>query len=199
MAGAAAGRPVNPEHAALLAVTGWLERLSIAYMVTGSIASSFHGRPRSTHDADIVIAPDARQLEELVRALAMAGYYVDIERARAALRTRRQFNAIEMTSASKLDLIVCKDRPFSREELLRRRPVELLPGQRIYVASPEDTLLSKLEWALRSGGSERQLEDAAGVLALNPDLDHAYVERWARQLGVFELWQRLTDAGPPAE
>jgi hypothetical protein len=24
-------------------------------MLTGSVASSFHGRPRSTHDADIVL------------------------------------------------------------------------------------------------------------------------------------------------
>jgi hypothetical protein len=26
-------------------------------MVTGSVASSYYGRPRSTHDADIVIDP----------------------------------------------------------------------------------------------------------------------------------------------
>ena len=32
-------------------------------MVTGSVASSYHGRPRSTHDADIVIDPNREQLD----------------------------------------------------------------------------------------------------------------------------------------
>jgi hypothetical protein len=32
-----------------------LEQLGIEYMVTGSIASSMQGEPRSTHDIDIVV------------------------------------------------------------------------------------------------------------------------------------------------
>lgn len=33
------------------------------------------------------------------------------------------------------------------------------------LATPEDVLLAKLEWA-KSGDSERQLEDAAGILKI---------------------------------
>ena len=33
------------------------------------------------------------------------------------------------------------------------------------MATAEDTLVSKLEWARKAGGSERQLDDAAGILA----------------------------------
>jgi hypothetical protein len=41
------------------------------------------------------------------------------------------------------------------------------------------------------GRSERQLEDVAGILAVSgPALDRAYIERWARELGVLELWER---------
>jgi hypothetical protein len=57
-------------------------------------------------------------------------------------------------------------------------------------------VLSKLEWARRAGDSERQLADAAGVVAVNPTLDRAYIERWAEQLGVADLWSRLA-AGVP--
>ena len=32
-----------------------LERIDIDYMVTGSLASSMQGEPRSTHDIDLVI------------------------------------------------------------------------------------------------------------------------------------------------
>jgi hypothetical protein len=31
------------------------------------------------------------------------------------------------------------------------------------------------------GDSERQLADAKGVFAINPSLDQAYIERWARE------------------
>jgi hypothetical protein len=183
---------VSPEEEALAAVVRALDELGIPYMVTGSVASSFHGRPRATHDTDVVIDPEPRQLEHLLHDLESAGFYVEPERARDALRRRLQFNAIATESGSKIDLIVRKDRPFSREELRRRQPVDLRLGAEVAMATPEDTILSKLEWARKAGGSERQLADAAGVLDLNPDLDRAYVERWAAELGVSDLWLELS-------
>lgn len=174
-----------------MAVVGLLEHLAIPYMVTGSVASSFHGRPRSTHDADVVVDPAPDQLDRLVESLDAAGFYVDPAHAREALRRRRQFNTIATHSAAKIDLIIRKERPFSREELARRRVVELSAGISVALASPEDTILAKLEWARKAGGSERQIEDAAGVLAVNPGLDRAYVERWARELGVVALWRAI--------
>lgn len=52
-------------------------------------------------------------------------------------------------------------------------------------------ILSKLEWALKAGRSEKQIEDAAGVLAVSPGIDRAYVERWAGELGVLDLWREI--------
>jgi hypothetical protein len=40
------------------------------------------------------------------------------------------------------------------------------------------------------------MEDAAGVVAVNPGMDRAYVERWAAELGVLDLWQEIL---PPKE
>ena len=187
---------MTPEQEALFEVVRALERLGIPHMVTGSVASSFNGSPRSTHDADIVIDPSPRQLDALVGSLANAGFYVDGARARDALRRRLQFNAIETRSAFKIDLIVTKDRPFSREELGRRQTAELSPGVQVALASAEDTILSKLEWAKKAGRSEKQIEDAAGVLAVNPALDRAYIDRWARELGVLELWREIAGEEP---
>lgn len=189
---------MTPEQEALFELARILERLGIPHMVTGSVASSYHGRPRSTHDADVVIDPTPDQLDALVRSLLDAGFYVDGERARDALRRRLQFNAIETRSAFKIDLIIRKDRPFSREELGRRQPAELSPGVRVALASPEDTILSKLEWAKKAGRSEKQIEDAAGVLAVNPGLDREYVVRWGHALGVLDLWREIAGEEPAA-
>jgi len=187
---------VTPEEEALSRVVHLLEESAIPYMVTGSMASSHHGRPRTTHDIDLVIDPDPHALARLVGGLAGAGFYVDEETARQALRRRRQFNAIEMRSAAKIDLIIRKDRPFSREELSRRRHATVAEGVRVALASPEDTILAKLEWAQKGGGSEKQLADVAGVLEVcGQSLDRDYIERWAVELGVLDQWRRM--AHPP--
>jgi hypothetical protein len=68
---------------------------------------------------------------------------------------------IESRSGSKVDLIVRKERAFSPEERARRTKVSLPGGMVVDLASPEDTILSKLEWAKKTGTSEKQLDDAA--------------------------------------
>jgi hypothetical protein len=187
---------VTPEEAALSTVLGLLDDLDIPYMLTGSVAASYHGRPRATHDTDLVVAPQPLQLDALVEQLIAANFYVDAERAREALRTHRQFNVIDTRHACKIDLIIRQERPFSREEFARRQSVDLSLGRRVSIVTPEDAVLSKLEWARRAGDSERQLSDAAGVVAVNPTLDRAYIERWAQQLGVADLWSRLAAGAP---
>lgn len=96
---------------------------------------------------------------------------MDAASAREALRRRHQFNVVEKGYACKIDLIIRKDRPFSHQEFVRRRPVDLAFGRLVTMVTPEDAILSKLEWARRSGDSEWQLRDAAGVLELNPSLE----------------------------
>ena len=128
---------MTPEEDALRRVVQLLDRHQIPYMVTGSVASSFHGRPRSTHDTDIVIDPIGPRLDAFVADLASIGFYVDPAGARRALAERRQFNAIEMQSACKIDLIIKKARPFSREEFERRQRVDLAFAPDIAVATAE--------------------------------------------------------------
>jgi hypothetical protein len=172
-----------------------LDGHGIPYMVAGSIASSFHGRPRTTLDADIVIDPAPEALDRLVHEFSAAGFYVDLASARDALRARRQFNVIDTGTAFKLDLIIRKDRPFSREEFRRQQRVDLADVPHVAVATAEDTILSKLEWAKKGGGSERQITDVRGIVDVKGrDLDRAYIERWANDLGVLELWHAATRA-----
>ena len=58
-----------------------LAKSEIPYMVSGSFASSFHGRPRATNDVDIVIDPAPNQLAAFVEFLKV-GYYVNADSAR---------------------------------------------------------------------------------------------------------------------
>lgn len=167
-----------------------LQNASVPYMVTGSYASSVHGEPRATQDLDIVIAPTARSLSRFLNAFPEDRYYFSREAAREALNHRTMFNIIEFATGWKIDLMICKDRPFSIEEFSRRSEAEV-DGQPLMLASAEDVILAKLEWA-KSGGSARQLEDVAAVFrTARENLDYAYIDRWSKELGIDQLWQDI--------
>jgi hypothetical protein len=180
----------NDDPGALLrTVTAALESASIPYMVVGSFASTVHGKPRTTHDLDIVIDPTAATLDQFLGALDPDEYYVDPDVARDALRRRSMFNLIDMNTAWKIDLVIRKNRPFSVLELQRRT---ILPIANVDVptATAEDTIIAKLEWA-KLGASERQLVDVAGILRVRSDaLDFAYIEHWVEALDLGEPWSR---------
>jgi hypothetical protein len=164
-----------------------LERVQIPYMVTGSFASSAHGQVRGTRDIDVVIAPTSEQLRTFVAEFPSDRYYAEEFDALDALQHDSQFNIIDFGSSWKVDLIMRRDREFSRVEFDRRRP-HVINGIVVYIASPEDILIAKLEWS-KMGESERQIEDAAGVIATQgPSLDRPYVERWVRELGLEQQW-----------
>ena len=157
-------------------------------MVTGSFASSFHGTPRASQDIDLVVDPSADQLRELARLLSSSDYYMSEKSALDALRRKGMFNIIDSSTGWKADLIIRKDRPFSFEEFRRREAAEVA-GMRLTVATPEDVILAKLEWA-KAGGSTRQIEDAAGILRTRgSELDQAYLERWITELDLRAQWQ----------
>jgi len=167
-----------------------LEKVGIPYMIAGSLGSSFYGRPRATQDVDVVIAPSEDQLERLIALLDQKGYYVSQDAARDALRQRTMFNIIDIAAGWKADLIVRKDRAFSRQEFQRRLQIETM-GQTLWIVSPEDAILSKLEWA-QGRQSEVQYSDALAVAVAHfGRLDLEYLNRWAKDLGVGETLSRL--------
>ena len=151
-------------------------------MLTGSVASTYFGEPRQTRDVDVVVDPSPESLERFVLAWAADGY-ADRTAAREALAERGMFNVVDFETGWKADLVVRKDRPFSLSEFRRRRQVELL-GVQTWLASPEDIVLAKLEWA-RESGSTRQCDDAAAVIRVAAGtLDWEYLRHWAEVLGI---------------
>ena len=159
-----------------------LNRAEIRYMIAGSFASSFHAEPRTTNDLDVVIDVEIDDIERLLAIVDRDVYYIDDDDARDAARLPSMFNIIDYRAGWKADLIVRRDRRFSREEFDRRQRVRLY-GHDTFVATAEDTILSKLEWPTK-GGSQRQLADAAAVLRSQAAVDDAYLDRWAPELGV---------------
>jgi len=161
----------------------------VPYMLTGSFAASYYGVPRATQDIDIVIAPTAIQIRQLVRLLPDTEFYISEEAALEALAREGQFNVIDFETGWKIDLIIRKSRPFSHTEFERRSAVDLF-GLQVFIASAEDVLLAKLEWA-KTGRSLRQIEDCGNIIRARWDeFDRGYVERWVTQLVLQAQWEQ---------
>lgn len=164
-----------------------LDHAGIAYMLTGSFASSYHGAPRSTQDIDIVIAANPEQLRTFVQSLPSGKYYADLDAALEAHRRQSLFNVIDLATGWKIDLIIRKSRGFSQEEFGRRRLVNV-QGLPLFVASAEDVVIAKLEWS-KLAQSQRQIDDVAAMLRLRwESLDWPYLERWISELNLNEEW-----------
>ncbi|MBI4548450.1 MAG: hypothetical protein HY707_10740, partial [Ignavibacteriae bacterium] len=137
-----------------------LEKNGIEYMITGSFASNMYSMPRSTLDADVIINATIQNLEKFIKDL-QEDFYADINMALDALKRRSMFNIIHFQSGFKVDLIFLKAEPFDGEEFKRKKSVQYLGKERWFI-SPEDCILSKLEWSKRSD-SERQFGDAVNI------------------------------------
>ncbi|HVI09668.1 MAG TPA: hypothetical protein VND65_15370 [Candidatus Binatia bacterium] len=172
-------------------ITSALDDAGIAYMLTGSFASVYYGSPRSTQDIDIVISAGAQELQDFLARLPGEDYYAEPAAALEAHRNESLFNVIDIKTGWKIDLIIRKSRAFSRGEFSRRLKVDY-QGTSLFIATAEDLIVAKLEWA-KLGESERQISDAAAILQLRGSLlDRAYIEKWVDGLGLIEQWKRLS-------
>ncbi|MDM8551630.1 hypothetical protein QUF72_16200 [Desulfobacterales bacterium HSG2] len=174
------------------------DRFGIRYLVGGSLASSLHGIPRATNDADMVADITYEHIPDLVNALETE-FYIDAGMIREAVRHRSSFNVIHLATMFKVDIFVLKPDTASQEEMRRRRQYQVSESsdQKLFLASAEDTIVHKLFWYRLGGGvSERQWSDVLGVLQVQADqLDNSYLDQASRQLGVHDLFiQALKDA-----
>jgi hypothetical protein len=174
----------------LAKIVDLLNGAGIPHMLAGSVASMAYSGPRNTNDVDIVIQTTLPQLNRFLETIDTEQLYVSAEAARAALSAESMFNLIDFNSGWKVDLIFLKSRAFDLQEFERRVPGSVW-GTQMPMLTPEDSILSKLEWRKESQ-SERQYEDAAKVAqSMWTTLDFTYLRKWGRELGVSDDLDRL--------
>ena len=131
--------------------------------------------------------------------LLEADYYVSEDAIRDAIRRQSSFNLISNETFMKVDVFIPKSRAFDQDAVhsVRRQPL-VNGGREFVVASPENTIVNKLEWYKMGGeASTRQWKDILGILQQQgASLDLTYLDRWSGALGVTDLLERaLVEAG----
>lgn len=181
---------------AVVAVLDALETAGVPYMIVGSLASNFHGIPRSTRDADFVVEVPPGNLERLGDALPPDLTLQRQGSFEAVTGTTRYLIALT-DSPFVCELFVRSDDAHDRERFSRRQRVRLL--ERVaFVATAEDMIVTKLRWADAAGRS-KDVEDIRNIIAVRgSELDWAYVERWAAAHGTTSLLDQIRRRIPPA-
>ncbi|MGO9877409.1 MAG: hypothetical protein ACLPVY_26825 [Acidimicrobiia bacterium] len=176
-------------------VAAILDELGIPYALGGSMASSLVGEPRSTVDVDIAIKLE-REAGTALLEHANAEFYVPFEAAWTAIHDHSSFNLVDTAHGLKVDLFVLGEGLLDRRQIERRTNVAI-PGiaDRIWVTSPEDQVLRKLDWYRSTGHeSDRQWRDTVGILRIQGDvMDREYLKETARQLSLEALLAVATD------
>jgi hypothetical protein len=184
--------PVDPLAVAAF-VCAILDRLSIKYVIGGSVASSVLGEPRSTLDLDVMIDASEAEVRQLATAL-QGDFYVDQQDAIECVRSGSSFNAIHLHSSLKVDFFPAEE--LGRQQIARRRAIVVratLPP--LYFYGAEDLIIRCCSGFASGESSSRQWRDVVSVMKSAP-LDLAMLTRTAREQDVQDLMIRAAaDAG----
>jgi hypothetical protein len=168
-----------------------LESLGIPWMLVGSYATSAFGEARFTQDIDIVVDLQPEHVQPLCGAFSGDEFYVSEAAATEAIRSRKQFNVIHPESGNKIDFMIPRRDEWGRNQINRRKAVVIDKGVHVWIASPEDVIISKMRY-YQEGGSDKHLRDSAGVLVVQGDrIDRSYIEHWAQHFGLIEIWNAI--------
>lgn len=184
-------------HSVLEHVLDVLNAMGIQYMLVGSVASAYWGRPRTIDGADVAVASCLVAGEALATALG-AQFCAPEPIARGGAGRSDQVGAIHIDTGFEVDLWSLTDSAFDLERFGRRRGQGLF-GRTVWLSTAEDVILGKLLWRSRAGDENRQYLDALEVYEVQkPQLDEAYLDDWAERLGLTDLLQRIrTEAAEP--
>ena len=136
-----------------------LNRSGLEYMLTGALASSYYGRPRTTLDVDAVVAIRQKDLTKLVKVLTKANLKVQEKRLLTAWQSEYRIATIEdKKSPHTLDII------FTDQKLERK--TGLILGVPTYYQSPESLILGKLRRLKVTLRAERAATDREDIKAI---------------------------------
>jgi len=163
-----------------------LERHGMQYHLTGGVVASLYGETRNTQDVDIVVEMNACKNRQALFLDLKKEFYIDQRAFNEAIQMNSMFQVLDMDSMLRADIYTASVLPCCFERIVQ---VAIVEGVSLPIASPEDSILSKLHWIKL--GSGRSRKDVVAMLRVQEHLDNAYLETTAEQLGVKAILDEL--------
>jgi hypothetical protein len=179
--------PTNTYENALTSTLELLERAKVPYMLTGAVASSYYGLPRTTYDIDLMVLPEAANAEKLVDLAREADFRVHKQEVLELVKVGNRF-IMQSREGYRIDFWLVRTE-YERTAFERRRRTKVY-NRTAWISSPEDVILCKLR-----SGRPRDITDIEGVLARQRKLDEKYLLSWASRFGLADSLKRLMKKG----
>jgi len=155
-------------------------------MIIGGYALPFYGRIRTTVDIDLAVAIETeKELNQLLNSLRTADFEPTIASPNNPLIVvvdRRE--RIELELWLKPDGVV-----FDDETLRRRQKAEIDANFWVWLISAEDFIVNKLARPDRGAIDEQDVKSV--LIRQETKLDNEYLQRRAKQAGVFAILQTI--------
>ena len=167
----------------VLRLAGLFERLGLPYAIGGAVAVSFWGVPRTTQDADCLVAVPAVAYQRLADALNAEGFVVDRPPAPRPVTVEA---LLQQVRDDKYMTLVCRATSVElfvpvvplQHSILERAVGRPFHGHDIRVTTPEDLILLKMAFH-----RQKDLHDIKGILHVqNGQLDLPYLRRWSGRM-----------------
>ena len=168
------------------------DRLQIPYLLTGSLAVSYYGRQRATHDVDFIVEIETQNISPLLKEIRTldSSFVINAEEVQNAVEKTSQFDLFHPETGIKTDFWLMKKTVFEKNKFQRGRKFPFWDFK-INVISPEDLILNKLLWS-KEIKSERHLSDCVGILQIQGGkIEQKYLKVWAKKLGVENLLKEV--------
>ncbi len=128
-------------------------------MLTGAVASSYYGQPRTTMDIDFIISVKERELPRLLTSLTKAGLKVNREKVNTTIKSGYNIlNFKDTKSSHSVDIILSKRRLTRRQGSILKIPT--------YYQTPEELILSKLRMIKVTLQPERAMKDKQDIKSI---------------------------------
>jgi hypothetical protein len=128
-------------------------------MLTGALAASYYGRPRTTLDVDVAIVAAQKDLTRFAQALRNASLTVEDQELQAAMESQYRIATVDDgKSPHTLDIIFV-------DGTLERKAGSIL-GLRTFYQTPESLVLAKLRMIKATLSPERAATDREDVKAI---------------------------------
>ena len=171
-----------------------LNLAGIPHMLVGAFSRNAYAPPRSTQDADVVVALEGRSLRSVADALG-ADFSLDRQPGFEATTGTVRETLGHREGPFVIELFHLSADAHDRERFARRRATTF-NGEPTSIPTPEDVIITKLRWA-----RSKDLDDVRDILRFTGAsvLDWAYLDHWTTVHGTREVLEEIRSGVEPPE
>jgi hypothetical protein len=170
-----------------------LEELDLPYIITGAVASIIYGEPRLTHDVDLVLELQLKDVEKLISKFPSDSFYIpppELITTELKRIERGHFNIIHHNTGLRADIYTVGKDIFNKWGINNYTSISI--GEKSYrIAPPEYVIIRKLEY-YREGGSDKHIRDIQSILTISAgEIDKTLLEKFLEDRSLKTEWSKI--------